>query len=330
MVGIFLRALVLLLMVGGTLAPSSGAAAWAAPAADAASTLVVIDQPRGGASGPQIYVSGWAADPRGATGTGVDRVEVYLDGERGAGGTLLGRATYGLSRPDVAAHLGASRFALSGYALVADASPGPHTVYVYAHPSDQPADQGWAEPKSAAVMIRSGGPGPVAGGPPPGAPPPPGPPDGPAALGVPFGPPAPSGETIRFAGVTGSVTYGWPGPTGPYYPPGPADTGGPIYQPSYLGYGLYGGAFPFPDYPLYYQSAYGWVPPGFDFSLGYGYDFLSPTVFFPGYGYPGYSSAFDPGYLYRRHLPWYGPGDFPAFRSAYFPLYCPVYTYTFC
>src|SRR5207302_7156346 len=79
-------------------------------------------------------------------------------------GTLLGRATYGLSRPDVAAHLGSGRFALSGYALVASASPGPHTVYVYAHPSDQPGDQGWAAPKTAAVMVGGALAGP--GGPP--------------------------------------------------------------------------------------------------------------------------------------------------------------------
>src|SRR5204862_3463575 len=100
--------------------------AFAAPQADASSTLVVLDTPRGGNSGSQLYVAGWAADPNSSSGTGVDRVDVYLDGDQSSG-TLLGRATYGLSRPDVAAHLGGGRFALSGYALLASASPGPHT-----------------------------------------------------------------------------------------------------------------------------------------------------------------------------------------------------------
>ena len=63
----------------------------AAARADAASTLVAIDTPRGGASSTQLYVSGWAADPRSASGPGVDRLDVYLDGERDGGGTPLGR-----------------------------------------------------------------------------------------------------------------------------------------------------------------------------------------------------------------------------------------------
>jgi len=130
--------------------------AWAAPSADASTTLVVIDAPKGGTTGTQLEVRGWAADPGAPSGTGVDRVDVYLDGERDTGGTRLGPAAYGLQRPDVAAHLGSPRFLLSGFALRTTVDPGPHTLYVYAHPSDQPADEGWAPPKPAAVMAAAG------------------------------------------------------------------------------------------------------------------------------------------------------------------------------
>src|SRR5262249_23410640 len=83
-----------LLLPGVDAAPAA-----AAPSSDAASTLIVIDAPRGGTTNTQLNVSGWAADPRASSGTGVDKVEVYLDGEAGSGGTFLGPATYGLSRP---------------------------------------------------------------------------------------------------------------------------------------------------------------------------------------------------------------------------------------
>src|SRR5262245_51622107 len=61
------------LVVGLTLALMAAPLARAAPSADAASTLVVIDTPRGSTSSTQLYISGWAADPRGSGGgTGVD------------------------------------------------------------------------------------------------------------------------------------------------------------------------------------------------------------------------------------------------------------------
>ena len=280
-------------LLGGLFAPGALAgAALAAPPADGGSTLVVLDTPRGGNSGPQLYIAGWAADPASPGGTGVDRVEVYLDGERGSG-TLLGRATYGLQRPDVAANLGGSRFLLSGFAMTASVSPGPHTVYVYAHPSDQPADQGWAAPKTAAVMIGGALAGP--GAPPPGI--------------IAEGPAVPTGVTNRLTGITGSYTLGAIPPVGSNYPPGPADTGGPIYQPFYLGAGLYSAPLPFPDYPPAY------VPSGFDFSLGAGYDFYSPSYL---WGVLGSTLPVAP------YVPW-------VYRWRNFgPLYCPVYTYAFC
>jgi hypothetical protein len=144
------------------------------------------------------------------------------------------------------------------------------------------------------------------------------------------GPPLLTGETIRQAGITGSYTLGAIPPTGSNYPPGPADTGGPIYAPVYFGLGLYGSPQPFPDYPLYYSlgdfpypyySPTGLaVPSGFDFSLGMGYDWYSPSYLSGVLGstvaLPPYSSP----YYYRRYPGWRYGG----------PLYCPVYTYSFC
>jgi hypothetical protein len=269
-----------LFAIGLALVASFPPAIQAAPLPDASTTLVVIDTPRGGASGPQLYVSGWAADPRSPSGTGVERVEVYLDGERDAGGTFLGRATYGLARPDVAAHLGDARFAPSGYALTAQVPPGPHTVYVYALASSASAGPSWSAPVTAAVLV----------GPP-----------GLAAV-----PDSTVVATTRLAGITGSYTYAFPG--GAAYPPGPADTGGPVYAPVYWGLGLYGGVLPFPDYPLY--SWAGWVPSGFDFSYGQGYDFYSPSYL----AFAPYGPLGTPYVNYLRR--WYP-----------YPVYCPVYSW---
>jgi hypothetical protein len=261
--------------------------AWAAPTADAGSTLVVIDAPRGGTAGTTLEVRGWAADPAARGGTGVDRVEIYLDGERDAGGARLGQATYGLQRPDIAAHLGSQQFLLSGYALQTTVSPGPHTIYVYAHPSDQPRDQGWTEPKQAAVIAM-----PSAG------------PSTSASSGPQYA--TPGAVTWRLPNVSGSVTLDYPG-LGSNYPPGPADTGGPIYAPPYFGYGLYGGVPPLADYALGYGAAI--VPPNFDFSLGYGYD-LTPL-----------------GYLATPRYPF---ASYPRRHFRYGPVYCPAFTAVIC
>jgi len=297
---------ILLAGLGLSLAPPAVLSS-AAPAADAASTLIVIDAPKGGNTSTQLEVRGWAADPNARNGTGVDSVEVYLDGERDAGGTRLGQATYGLQRPDVAANLGSQQFLLSGFALQTTVAPGPHTVYVYAHPSDQPANQGWTAPKQAALMAYAGAPPPGSGG---------------------------GAVTLRWPNATGSVTFDLPG-VGSNYPPGPADTGGPVYGPTYFGYGFYGLPQPFPDYPLYYYGGGVVVPPWFDFSLGYGADLFGlGALTLPSYYYPGYYSGYYPGY---------SPGDY--YRNSYYnyvlpawsrfgwgtgPVYCPLYTAVVC
>jgi hypothetical protein len=138
------------------------ASAAAAPAADADGVLVAVDSPPAGSTvAVNVVLRGWAADPAASSGTGVDQVEVYLDGERGAGGTSLGNAAYGAPRPDVARHLGAPRFAASGFALPVSLPPGPHTLYVYAHSSVQPDGDGWSGPTSLALLVGPGGPPPT-------------------------------------------------------------------------------------------------------------------------------------------------------------------------
>ena len=138
---------------------AGAAPAWAAPTGDASTIVVAVDSPAAGSAvGNAVVVRGWAADPASVSGTGVDRVDVYLDGEAGAGGTYLGAAAYGAPRPDVAQNLGAGRFTATGFALQTTLPPGPHTLYVYAHASGAPADAGWSATTALAVLAGLAGP----------------------------------------------------------------------------------------------------------------------------------------------------------------------------
>jgi hypothetical protein len=137
-------------------------AALAAPGADATSTTVTIDTPPADATGSlRMYMTGWAADPGSPRGTGVDVVEIYLDGPRGGGGMFLAQAEYGIARADVARSLGNDRFSRSGFRVEADIPPGVHAVYVYAHPADQLPGQGWAGPAVLSYNALPGGPQPA-------------------------------------------------------------------------------------------------------------------------------------------------------------------------
>src|SRR5215211_7922244 len=103
----------------------------AAPTADATSTTIAIDTPPADATGSlRLYLTGWAADAGNPQGTGVDRVEVYLDGPRGGGGMFLARAEYGQTRADVARALGNDRFGRAGWRVEADVPPGQRAIYV--------------------------------------------------------------------------------------------------------------------------------------------------------------------------------------------------------
>jgi hypothetical protein len=80
-------------------------------------------------------VAGWAIDRESVSGPGVDTLHVYAFPVSGGGpATFLGVATYGASRPDVAAAFGNSRFTNSGYELlVSGLAPGTYDVVVFSH-----------------------------------------------------------------------------------------------------------------------------------------------------------------------------------------------------
>ena len=113
-----------------------------------------IEQPTAGAfiTGT-VTLAGFAIGPTSASGTGIDRIHIYLDGPYGTG-TIIGGATYGLDRPDVAAQYGA-RFGPSGWELTWDTSAVPHGVhelYLYAHRS---ADNAWSLMAPHLVVVRA-------------------------------------------------------------------------------------------------------------------------------------------------------------------------------
>jgi hypothetical protein len=220
-------------------AQTTSATTPAQPGSTANTIQIMIDGPAAGSlirNGTRIIVGGWAVDPAGP-GVGIDMVRVYLDGQMEAGGTLLGAATTGGQRPDVAAALGNPAFRDSGFDFFwtpTNLAGGNHTLYVYAH---SVTSNSWAY-KSVTVNIegapsgQTGGPGQGPGqgyGPGQGQgydqmmgqgrrmhrPPPPPPPPPPPLLPPPFPPQAPGGllpgpASVTPAAVTGTtVTLTW-------------------------------------------------------------------------------------------------------------------------
>jgi len=102
--------------------------------------VVAIDEPtnRSGTGATQVLIRGWAANPASERGTGVSRVDVYLDGGPDQGGFYLGQADYGSERADVADALGGQRFLMSGWSMVTDIPRGPHTLVAVAAPTGNP------------------------------------------------------------------------------------------------------------------------------------------------------------------------------------------------
>lgn len=113
-----------------------GASGFGVALAQGSTAKVSIDAPAQGSvlgAGLPVFIGGWAADPSGL-GTGVNGVDVYLDGPPGTG-RLLGSAEYGFRRPDVANVFGKQALTNSGfhYVWVPRGVPaGEHTVYVAA------------------------------------------------------------------------------------------------------------------------------------------------------------------------------------------------------
>ncbi len=81
-----------------------------------------------------IRVSGWSVDFDSSNNTGVERIEVYLNGPRDFG-EFLGEADYGIERSDVANTFGNANYINSGYSLYFDGSSleegSENTLYVY-------------------------------------------------------------------------------------------------------------------------------------------------------------------------------------------------------
>jgi hypothetical protein len=79
-------------------------------------------------------IRGYALDPSAGSGTGIDRVQVYMDEPRGQGGTLIGGTEFGGSTPQAAAQYG-PRFGEAGWRVdfkPIDFTAGNHHVYAYA------------------------------------------------------------------------------------------------------------------------------------------------------------------------------------------------------
>lgn len=99
----------------------------------------------------RAVVRGWAINNAMNNGTGVDHVHIYLDAPYPQG-QLLGEATYGLPRPDVAQAFGSSQFTNSGYDFVWDVSTlseGTHSLYIYA----RNIKEEWSAPMVRTVTV---------------------------------------------------------------------------------------------------------------------------------------------------------------------------------
>src|SRR5207253_2329701 len=107
---------------------------------------VYIDAPAAGSTvSGTVTVVGWAIDNSSAVGTAISSVQVKVDG------TIVGAATYGLSRPDVCAvYPGRPGCPNVGYSFSLDTSTltvGSHTITVTATDSDTSRDSGSASVK---------------------------------------------------------------------------------------------------------------------------------------------------------------------------------------
>jgi hypothetical protein len=90
-----------------------------------------IDSPAANAklSGSSVTVTGWALDAGSTSGTGVDRVDMYVDSVR------VGTASYGDTRQDISSAYG-SKFLKSGYHATLDLTKlagGSHVIDMRAH-----------------------------------------------------------------------------------------------------------------------------------------------------------------------------------------------------
>ena len=83
-----------------------------------------------------LRISGWSADLSVQESTGIEKIEIYLNGPRDFG-ISLGEVDYGREREDVANAYGNANYTNSGYSLTFDASRlesgTENTIYVYSY-----------------------------------------------------------------------------------------------------------------------------------------------------------------------------------------------------
>jgi len=94
-----------------------------------------LDSPTGQTVTDTVAISGWACDSNSPSGTGIDKVDIYVDGLSGQGGTFVTSLTNFNDRTDVAAAYG-QRCLNSGFSTTVDVkgwADGPHKLYMYAH-----------------------------------------------------------------------------------------------------------------------------------------------------------------------------------------------------
>jgi hypothetical protein len=129
---------------GAPAAPSAAAPSGApAPLVQgAAPPVIAIEIPTSGQTFTQrtgVQMVGYALDPnaapnQGVQGSGIDRVQVYMDGERDSGGILVGDADLGFSDQTAASKYG-PQFQTAGWQLVfnpTNFSKGVHQIFAYA------------------------------------------------------------------------------------------------------------------------------------------------------------------------------------------------------
>jgi Big-like domain-containing protein len=105
----------------------------AAALAHPADPLLQIDEPMvGSLAAGTVLVSGWAVDRNSKNDPDIERVSVFLDGI--GEDKMLGEATLGVSRPDVAELLDEPKFLASGWTFswTAGTLEGNHTLFVIA------------------------------------------------------------------------------------------------------------------------------------------------------------------------------------------------------
>jgi hypothetical protein len=123
------------------------------PACHVPSPRMNIDIPRNGSQLRQPFVvGGWALDATAPDDPGVDTVHVWAYPASGAAPRFLG-ASYGRSRPDVAAAFG-SQFLLSGFSVhVTGLTPGAYRIVAFGRVT---ATNGFDVSRIADVTIRGG------------------------------------------------------------------------------------------------------------------------------------------------------------------------------